>query len=202
MSDEEPSELMRRYAAGDETAFEPLYRSMGPPLARFCMRLAGLRTDGCDVFQETFMRIHRARSTFVERSNPLHWAYAIARSVYIDRLRYRRRRPEQLGPAKDASEIDRRMGRDDPEATLDARDAHTVVLEELARMSETNRVAYILIREEELSVKDAAAILGLTEDAVKKRAHRAYAQLRAALGAAGWRPEGRGESWDVVPAEA
>src|SRR5215470_6528671 len=196
MADEEPSELMRRYAAGDEAAFEPLYRSMGPPLARFCLRLAGVESEACDVFQETFMRIHRARGTFVERSQPLHWAYAIARSVYIDRLRYRRRRPERLGPAQDASETEVRSDGDDPEQTLRARDAQTVVQQELARMSEKNRVAYILIREEELSVRDAAAILGLTEDAVKKRAHRAYAQLRAALGAAGWRPEGRGESWD------
>src|SRR5262249_5465172 len=82
--------------------------------------------------------------------------------------------PEGLGPAQDVAETELRSDRNDPEETLRARDAQTVVQQELARMSEKNRVAYILIREEELSVKDAAAILGLTEDAVKKRAHKEF----------------------------
>ena len=58
-------------------------------------------------------------------------------------------------------------------------------------MSEKNRVAYILLREEELSVQEAADVLGTTTAVVKQRAHRAYEQLRAAVGAAGWHPRER-----------
>jgi RNA polymerase sigma-70 factor (ECF subfamily) len=39
----------------------------------------------------------------------------------------------------------------------------------------------VLLREEGVSLKEAAAILGASPDAVKQRAHRAYQQLRAAL---------------------
>ena len=53
-------------------------------------------------------------------------------------------------------------------------------------MSEKNRVAYVLLQEEGLSIKEAAAVLGTAPDVVKQRAHRAYARLRTAVGAAGW----------------
>jgi len=191
---------MRRYAAGEDGVFEELYRLMEPPVARFCSRLVERHADSHDLIQETFLRLHRARATFIDGSNPVHWALAIARSIYIDKLRYRRRRPERLGPAKDASENDLRAPeRDDPELALRARDVESVVTLELRKMSEKNRAAYILVREEGLGISDAAAMLGSTADAVKKRAHRAYMQLRAALSAAGWNHYHHDESWDTVP---
>ena len=74
-----------------------------------------------------------------------------------------------------------------------------VLTRELSRMSEKNRVAYVLLKEEGLSVKEAAAVLGTTEPVVRQRAHRAYEQLRAALGAAGWKEHGHDGSWTAVP---
>ena len=65
-----------------------------------------------------------------------------------------------------------------------------VVTEELGKMSEKNRSAYVLLKEEDMSAGDAAILLGTTTNVVKQRAHRAYEQLRAALHAAGWREHG------------
>jgi RNA polymerase sigma-70 factor, ECF subfamily len=65
-------------------------------------------------------------------------------------------------------------------------------------MSEKNRVAYVLVKEEGLSIKEAAAVLGTTAAVVRQRAHRAYMQLRTALSAAGWTQAGNDGSWEVV----
>ena len=186
------NELMRRYGRGEDRAFDPLYVMMAPRLFRFCLRLATAGTDADDLFQETFLRVHRARATYMPGGNALYWAFAIARSVFRDRLRYRRRRPEELGSANDVREDDRLAAGDGqrPEAEMLAHALAQIVRLELGKMSEKNRVAYILIREEGLTVKEAAATLGTTEDVVKKRAHRAYEQLRSAVDAAGWRPHG------------
>ena len=92
-------ELMERYAQGEDDVFEELYTLMAPRLYRFCLRLARRKPEADDVFQEAFLRLHRARATYLSGTNPLHWAFAIARSIHLDRLRYRRRRPEQLGSA-------------------------------------------------------------------------------------------------------
>src|SRR5690606_34719022 len=61
------------------------------------------QADTDDCFQETFLKLHRARATYVSGSDPLHWAFAIARSVYLTRSRYWRRRPEQLGDSEDVA---------------------------------------------------------------------------------------------------
>ena len=180
------SELMQRYAQGDDKVFEQLYASLSPHLYRFCKRLTRQPSEADDVFQETFLRLHRARATYLCGANVLHWAFAITRSAYLDRLRYWRRRPETLGSAHDTAEdellrADEQYG---PEAQAQAHDLVEVVTAELGKMSEKNRHAYILLREEGLSVKEAAAVLGTTDTVVKQRAHRAYEQLRTALRAA------------------
>jgi RNA polymerase sigma-70 factor (ECF subfamily) len=185
------SELMRRYGKGEDRVFDALYEMMAPRLHRFCSRLAIAKVETDDLFQETFLRVHRARATYMAGGNALHWAFAIARSVYRDRLRYRRRRPEELGSTDDVTQDDRLPAGDSqhPEAELMAFALEETIGAELKKMSEKNRVAYVLIREEGLTVREAAATLGTTADVVKKRAHRAYEQLRSAIGAAGWGPE-------------
>lgn len=185
-------ELMERYASGDEAVFEQLYQLMAPRLYRFCLRLARCATEADDLLQETFLKLHRARAAYVPGADALHWAFAIARSVYLTRLRYWRRRPEGLGSASDIAERDDMLSNDgaSPEDEALAQDLVDVVAFELGRMSEKNRVAYSLLKEEGLCAKDAAAVLGTTADAVKQRAHRAYEQLRAALDAAGRRNHG------------
>jgi RNA polymerase sigma-70 factor (ECF subfamily) len=196
------SELMGRYRRGEDSAFEPLYEVMAPRLYRVCLRLAARSTDADDLLQETFLRVHRARATYMPGANVLHWVFAIARSVSVDRLRYRRRRPEDLGSANDVAENSDLQANDwyRPEAKLMADALCQVVTDELEKMSEKNRVAYALLREEGLSVKAAAAVLGTTPDVVKQRAHRAYEQLRRALGAAGWKVHNHDRLWNVAPA--
>src|SRR5262245_16204473 len=195
------SELMQRYASGDDAVFEQLYRLMAPRLYRFCLRLAARQPEADDYFQETLLRMHRARATYLAGSNALCWAFAIARSVYLDRLRYRRRRPEDLGSANDAAEYVglRADDRYSPEAAVRARDVRDILTLELSKMSEKNRVAYVLLKEEGLSVKEAAAVLGTTAAVVRQRAHRAYEQIRTAVGAAGWKEHDHDGSWDAVP---
>jgi RNA polymerase sigma-70 factor (ECF subfamily) len=132
---------MQRYANGEDGVFEELYRLMAPRLYRFCLRLATRQPEADDAFQETLLSIHRARATYLEGANTLHWAFAIARSVYLDRLRYRRRRPEDLGSANDAAEQERLHADDrySPEAAVRAQDLLGVLARELSRMSEQNR---------------------------------------------------------------
>jgi RNA polymerase sigma-70 factor, ECF subfamily len=195
------AELMQRYARGEDGIFDELYRLMSPRLYRFCLRLAVRKPEADDLFQETMLRLHRARATYLAGANPLNWAFAISRSVYCDRLRYRRRRPEDLGSARDAAEhhLTKSEDHQSPEAEVRVSHLLEVVTLELGRMSEKNRAAYVLLKEEGLSVNAAAAVLGTTSAVVKQRAHRAYEQLRIALGKAGWKEHGEDDrSLDAV----
>ena len=175
---------------GSVPPFQAFLEANRAPVYRFLVVAVGPQ-DADDVFQETFLRVHRARATYLPGTTPMYWAFAIARSIHLDLMRYRRRRPEQVGSEQDAAE-DHSLQTDDrynPEADVRAHHLAQVVTLELQKMSEKNRVAYILLREEELSVKEAADVLGTTPAVVKQRAHRAYEQLRAAIGAAGWQQQ-------------
>src|SRR5262245_30313509 len=186
--DFEARDLMRRYANGEDAVFARLYAVLAPRLYRLCRRLARDRAEGDDYIQETLLRLHRARATYMAQVNPLYWGFAIARSVHLTRLRYSGRRPEAVGAAGDAAESYALAADDryDPEAHNRAHDLVQVITRTLQRMSEKNRSAYILLREEGLSVADAAMILGTTRDAVRQRAHRADLQVRDAVTVAGW----------------
>ena len=180
------SALMQRYAEGDDKAFGQLYQTLAPRLYRFCKHLTRHPSEADDVFQESFLRLHRARATYMSGLDVLHWTFAIARPAYLDRLRYWRRRPESLGSANDTAQ-DEHLRADEqygPEARVSAHDLVQIVTAELDRMSEKNRVAYILLKEEGLSINEAAAVLGTTTAVVKQRAHRAYERLKTVLRAA------------------
>lgn len=179
-------EVMRRYASGDATAFDELYAALSARLYGFCVRLAGRNGEAEDLFQEAFLKLHRSRATYLPGSSVLHWAFAIVRSTYLDRLRARARRPEDLLGSADEP-FDGLPGHAaSPESDLHAQTLARLVDRELQRMSEKNRSAYILLKLEGLTTGEAAAILGVTDEAVKQRAFRAYQALREALSRAGW----------------
>lgn len=180
--------LMARYAAGEDGVFDAIYHGLEGPLYRFCVRLAAQRHEADDLFQETLFKVHRARATYAPGASVLHWSYAIARSLYLSRVRYWRRRPEWLSPANDVAELEdiHVDAESTPEAEVIADGLLDVVVAELRKMSEKNRSAYVLMREEGLSAADAAAVLGTTVDGVKQRAHRADQHIKSALSDAGW----------------
>lgn len=178
---------MTRYAAGDESAFDTLYRLLGPRLYAFCLRLTRRRSEADDLFQETFLKIHRSRATFVPRASAVHWAFAVARSVHLDRLRYQKRRPEQVAETEEGLSTFTSVTSNEgsPEEHARAKELIQVVDRVLRDLPENQRAAYVLLREEGLSVAEAASVLGATSTAVKLRAFRAYEAIRAALAAAG-----------------
>jgi len=180
-------QVMRRYAGGDDAAFDELYAVLSPRLYSFCVRLAGRRGDAEDLFQDAFLKLHRSRATYVSGASALHWAFAIVRSTHIDRLRSRARRPETLVASTDEVLGTILESPGSPESELHAETLARIVEHELQRMSERNRSAYILLKIEGLTVIEAAAVLGTTGDAVKQRAARAYETLREALSRAGWK---------------
>jgi RNA polymerase sigma-70 factor (ECF subfamily) len=169
---------MARYAEGDARAFREVFRVLGPRLTRFLRRLSGSDELARDLFQETLLRMHQARGAFRPGSPVLPWAYTIARNVFLDSARSRRRAPALLSVDDGSSET---AVSPQAESELAARQTAQRVDRVLATMSAARREAFVLLRFEGLSVADAAEVLGVSENAVKLRAFQAYELLRAAL---------------------
>ena len=176
----EPSDeaLMLAYVQGDRSAFARLFERWSPRLRRTFAR-GGMRPDDAhDLVQQTFLQLHRARSDFRPGSPLRPWIFTIALNLKRQYLRRLGRKPEQSladdGPEPAAPY-------DDPDAPL----VGATVRAALARLPEGQRDVIVLHWFEGLSFREVAQIVGATQTAVKVRAHRGYAKLRAELEAAG-----------------
>ncbi len=171
---------MDRYARGDDAAFGAVYDGLAPRLQAFLSRYTHDRARAEDVVQQTMLRIHRARGRFTLGGQVVPWAFAIARRLLIDQ--HRRGGREVLAPTGDdnltqlLTAVDARA--DD---VVMAKELAGKLAEELSRLPENQRVAFELIKQDGLSVAEAAQVLGTTVGAVKLRAHRAYEAMRAVL---------------------
>lgn len=171
---------MSRYAEGDDAAFREIFNTLAPRLLAFLRRLCGSPELAHDLVQETFLRVHRARGSFVPGSAVVPWAYAIARNCFLSHARSVKSRGARN--SLDIAEHEVPAGLDsNAEEAAAVRQSAELVEQTLAKMSVTNREAFVLIRFEGQSVAEAAQILGASEGAVKLRAFRAYELLRAAL---------------------
>lgn len=171
---------MDRYARGEDAAFAEVYDGLAPRLMAFLVRYTRDRSRAEDVVQQTMLQIHRARGRFTPGAQVVPWAFAIARRLLIDS--HRRGGREVLSPTGDE-------GYEQVLAAVDARaddvaiakEVAAKLLEELAKLPENQRTAFELIKQDGLSVAEAAQVLGTTVAAVKLRAHRAYEALREVL---------------------
>jgi RNA polymerase sigma-70 factor (ECF subfamily) len=170
---------MDRYAAGEDAAFGLVYDALAPRLYGYLLRQTRDRTRAEDLLQQTLLRIHRARDRFIPGAEVTPWAFAIARRLLIDGIRRSKREVFADDSEPDAGP----SGEPTAEELIHASELAALVEKVLARLPQSQRVAFELIKHEGLTVAEAAAVLGTTVAAVKLRAHRAYEALRGALGA-------------------
>ena len=175
---ERANAAMDRYARGDDAAFADVYDAVAPRIHAYLLRHARDRAKADDLLQQTLLLIHRHRGSYSAGSPVLPWAFAIARRLYIDE--FRRRRTDALWSARDLLEGDR-SGSCRPDEEFALRETTQELEAALARLPETQRTAFDLVKIEGLSHQEAAAVLGTSVSAVKLRAFRAYAAVRGLL---------------------
>jgi RNA polymerase sigma-70 factor (ECF subfamily) len=177
---ERANAAMERYARGDDSSFADVFDAVAPRVYGYLMRQTGNPAATEDLLQQTLLHMHRRRGTYAAGLPVLPWAFAIARRLYIDELR--RRKTDALWSARGVEDDDR-LASALPDDEIESRETANLVQAELARIPETQRTAFELLRVDGLSHEEAARVLGTTVSAVKLRAFRAYSAIRAALAA-------------------
>jgi RNA polymerase sigma-70 factor (ECF subfamily) len=168
---------MDRYSDGDDQAFAVVYDAVAPRVTAYVRRRVRDPELASDVIQQTFLHMHRARATFMCGGAALPWAFAIARRLIIDAARARRARPSPV-PLEPGLLADPVVAGEDQ---VYAHEAARRIAAELVRLPPLQRQAFQLLKQEGLTLKQAAGVLGTTVTAVKLRVHRAVAALRSVL---------------------
>jgi RNA polymerase sigma-70 factor (ECF subfamily) len=169
--------LMARFCEGDSTAFDALFQRYAGPVQGYLSRLTGSPATAEDLVQHTFLSLVRARGRFQSGARFKPWLYAIATNAARDSQRRGRRLEELTAEGQLPVSI--------PADTPGPRDSglEQAVQRALAQLPEGQRVPILLHRFEGMSFAEVADAMGLTESAVKVRAHRGYARLRELLAA-------------------
>ena len=169
---------MVRAQAGDRQAYEELLRALALEARGFVRRRAGWADWIEDVVQEGLLSVHRARQTYDPARPFAPWFYAILNSRLIDALRdHRRVRTREL---IDDEALGRQAAADPDERDDGLRET---LARAVSRLPRVQREVVSLLKYEDLSVREVASRLGMTEGAVKVTAHRGYKVLRRTVGA-------------------
>lgn len=163
---------MIRAQDGDRQAYEDLLTRVSGLVRGFVRRRVGDVAWGDDVVQECLVALHRARHTYDPTRPFAPWLFAIAQNRLVDALRVTRRQVQrEVQPDGEWQAPARR-----PDQERDAMRAD--LRREVAALPEKQRRVIELLKFEELSVREVASRLGMSEANVKVTAHRGYRALR------------------------
>ena len=162
-----------RAAWQERDGFAALYAQFGPRLFRFCLRLTGGKTDEAeDLAQEVFVAAFQ-KPTWDGRAKLTTWLFKIA--VYRWQAQNRRPQPEPLTDAQ-------RETLPAPGVALDA--AQNVRMDSQAalfQLTAHEREAFLLVKSEGLTTREAAQILDVPQGTVKFRVFSAIKKLQRSL---------------------
>ena len=181
--DDPDHELVERWQAGDEAAFEALIRRHERRVFGLLMRMLGNRDEALDVSQEAFLSLHRHGHRFRREARFSTFVYRVAANAALNRRRSlgrRRAREEALAQRQQAG-FDRPQSPRDPEDATVGAEAQERVQRALLELPDDLRMALVLYDLEGQSYSDIAQSLQIPEGTVKSRIHRARNALREHL---------------------
>ena len=167
---------------------DALIRATYADVYALCRRLLGDPSDAADATQEVFVRVMRSVLGFRAESSFGTWLHRVTVNVCATALRKRgdvRARGQGAGfkPFAAPDSVDTLVSDSDLEGDVADRDHARRVADAIEDLPEEARAVVLLRDVQGLSTKEAAAVLGISEGAVKVRLHRAHARLRELVGA-------------------
>ncbi|MCA2001409.1 MAG: sigma-70 family RNA polymerase sigma factor [Chloroflexi bacterium] len=186
----QPDISLEALRGGDRAAFARLVDAYSAPIYRLGLRMLGNEQDAEDALQNTFLNALTHLSGFEGRSSLLTWLYRIAVNEALMILR--RRKPEvnieDIHAADDDEAEDFSPSQfvdwgSLPENALLSSEGKQALDRAIQSLPENLRMVFLLRDIQELSIKETADALGLTESNVKIRLLRARLFLREQLSA-------------------
>jgi RNA polymerase sigma-70 factor (ECF subfamily) len=181
LPDESDDQLLELARSGDREALERLLERHQAKVYRFGMKMCRNREDAEDVLQESLLTMARGVRDFRGASSISTWLFTIARSYCI-----KKRRKSRFAPAEVHS-LDGEPGREaarvaDParsaEEVLAGRQVDDALERAIGALDPKYREVLVLRDIEGLSAPEVAEVLGIREQAVKSRLHRARLAVR------------------------
>jgi RNA polymerase sigma-70 factor (ECF subfamily) len=182
-SSRDDQRLIALIRAGDEAAFETVFRLFAAPLCAFATHLVRSRELAADLVQDVFLNVWRNREQWQIRESLQAYLYRAVRNRALDTIarqdiHERWAAQSSLDSRADITPDTSRVDRD-----IDARDLTRALEEALALLPERRRQVFLLRWKEEMSYAEIAELLSISPRTVEVQMYRALRTLRAHLAA-------------------
>jgi len=179
----EPSdvELVRAYRKGDAHAFEELHRRYVASIFRLVRRKLGDALLAEDIAQETFMKALRMMERVDESFNFGGWVHTVARNLCYDELR-RRQRDLRVDGTTEETELMTNLPSTahsfDPVLVQESNETRRQVWQVAQRLPEKYRLVLTLRELQDMSYRQIARTLKMSESAVETLLYRARLRFK------------------------
>ena len=171
---DEDGDRIVRVAGGNERALQELFDKWKLPLLSFFYRSLGSHADAEDLTLEVFVRLHRAAGSYRPTAKFSTYLFHIAQNLLRNEFRRRERKPAQPAPP----ELFDTVAAETTEPTQRVAELEEMLQRGLARLPEKQRTALLLVYQQEMDYRTAAAALQTNENALRVLVHRARQQLK------------------------
>ncbi len=176
---------MARVKHGDMEAFRELVERHQNRVIGTVAKMLGGDIESEDIAQQVFIRVWKSAGRYEPTAKFTTWLFKITRNLVFNELRRRKRHPGQSLDTASNPE-DRPMQAVDtsskaPDAALLDEEMQIAIQRAIDELPETQRMAIILRRYDEVSYEEIGEILELSVPAVKSVLFRARTELRQKL---------------------
>src|SRR5664279_1871177 len=182
-SDAEDVRLMQLVGRGDTAAFEELIGRHQSLVAGTVARMLGSNSDVEDIAQQVFIRVWKSVGRYVARAKFTTRLLKITRNLVFNELRRSKRHaqvPIQTEPGAEERPLEDETAQA-PDASLLEAELQQAIERAIMQLPESQRMALILRRYEEMNYEEIGEILALSVPAVKSVLFRARTELRERL---------------------
>lgn len=162
-------ELLRQLKEGNRIAFDEIFNRFADPIHTYIrVRLNGSE-EADDVFQEVFIRLWNKRQSIVIHTSFRNYLYTIVQHCICDHLRSSKRKRYTLTEEMP----EHTEGRALPDEQYQYKQAYAIWKTATYKLPGQMRRIYSMKNEDQLSVKEIASELQLSEQTVKNQLHTA-----------------------------
>ncbi|MBD0372596.1 MAG: RNA polymerase sigma factor [Pyrinomonadaceae bacterium] len=158
--------------------FTAVFQANYAGLCRFLECMMGGRVAVVqDIAQESFMRLYKLGPGALPLGEARFWLFRVARNLALNEISRRETRTRFLARVRELF----RQQQPDPAKNLELEEQKQLLLALLKSLPEHQRAALLLREQEEMSYREIARVLNISESKVKVDIFRARSRLRAGL---------------------
>ncbi|RNC63979.1 RNA polymerase sigma factor [Proteiniphilum sp. X52] len=171
--------LVKQLAGGSKEAFTRLYSLYSASIYGFALRLTKSTEDAEDILQETFIRIWDNRNNISSDASFKSYLFQITYNLVIDHFRKRINSVDFENFI--ASNYYRQLSENNTEQQITLEEYHRLIAQSVAKLTPRQQEIFRMSRQEELSAREIAERLGISDKTVNNQISLILATLKADL---------------------